>query len=58
MKELKLNGLKSHDYHKLTQHLLPIVIRFMLPKHVKYVITELYFFLKAICAKAIDVCQD
>ncbi|RVW28039.1 hypothetical protein CK203_117608, partial [Vitis vinifera] len=34
MEELKLNGLKSHDYHALMQQLLPVAIRSVLPKHV------------------------
>ncbi|RVW27880.1 hypothetical protein CK203_084925 [Vitis vinifera] len=33
MEELKLNGLKSHDYHALMQQLLPVAIRSVLPKH-------------------------
>ena len=34
MEELKLVGLKSHDYHTLMQQLLPIALRSLLPKHV------------------------
>ena len=55
MEELKLSGLKSHDYHALKQQLLPIVIRSVLPKHVRYAITRLRFFFNAICAKVVDV---
>ncbi|KAL6313128.1 hypothetical protein AAG906_019600 [Vitis piasezkii] len=55
MEELKLNGLKSHDYHALMQQLLPVAIRFVLPKHVKYAITRLCFFFNALCAKVVDV---
>ena len=43
MEELKLSGLKSHDYHALMQQLLLVAIRSMLPKHVKYAITRLCF---------------
>ena len=32
MKEFKLVGLKSHDFHTLMQHLLPIAIWSILPK--------------------------
>ena len=55
MEELKLSGLKSHDYHALTQQLLPVAIRFVLPNHVSYVITRLCFFFNALCAKVVDV---
>ena len=34
--DLKLTGLKSHDCHVLMQQLLPIAIRSVLPKNVRY----------------------
>ena len=55
MEELKLSGLKSHDYHALMQQLLRVAIRFVLPKHVRYVITRLCFFFNALCSKVVDV---
>ncbi|XP_074321844.1 uncharacterized protein LOC141659024 [Apium graveolens] len=54
MKDLKLLGLKSHDCHVLMQHLLPVTIRGILPRHVRVVITKLCFFFNAICNKVID----
>ena len=45
MKDLKLTGMKSHDCHVLMQHLLPVAIRGILPKHVRHVITKLCIFL-------------
>ncbi|KAL6322989.1 hypothetical protein AAG906_023606 [Vitis piasezkii] len=33
MEDLKLYGLKSHDYHALMQQLLPVSLRSVLPKH-------------------------
>ncbi|KAL0536744.1 hypothetical protein IC582_025704 [Cucumis melo] len=36
IEDSKLNGLKSHDCHVLLQQLLPVAIRFVLPKHVRY----------------------
>ncbi|KAL8122564.1 hypothetical protein AgCh_019051 [Apium graveolens] len=54
MKDLKLVGMKSHDCHVLMQHLLPVAIRGILPKHVRLVITKLCFFFNAICSKVID----
>ncbi|XP_075504530.1 uncharacterized protein LOC142541970 [Primulina tabacum] len=57
LSELKLIGLKSHDYHVLMQHFLPILIRDALPKHVRYAIIRLCFFFKDICCKVIDVAK-
>ena len=55
VEELTLHGLKSHDYHALMQQLLPVTIRSVLPKHVRYAITRLCFFFNALCAKVVDV---
>ncbi|XP_074271167.1 uncharacterized protein LOC141595093 [Silene latifolia] len=54
MKDLKLVGLKSHDYHVLLTQLLPVAIRSILPKHVRQVITKLCKFFNAINSKDID----
>ncbi|XP_028091354.1 uncharacterized protein LOC114291688 [Camellia sinensis] len=55
MQDLKLYGLKSHDYHVLMQQLLPVAIRSVLPKHVRHSIIRLCFFFNATCSKAVDV---
>ena len=55
MQDLKLYGLKSHDCHVLMQQLLPVAIRSMLPKHVRYAIIRLCFFFNAICTKVVDL---
>lgn len=52
MKDLKLCGLKSHDYHTLMQQLLPIAIRSVLPKHVRYAITRFCLFFNDLCSKS------
>ncbi|KAL0551666.1 hypothetical protein IC582_010755 [Cucumis melo] len=52
--DLKLYGLKSHDHHVLMQQLLPVVIRGILPKHVRLAIIRLCFFFNAICKKTIE----
>ena len=57
MEELKLFGMKSHDCHTLMQQLLPIAIRSVLPKHVRYAITRYCFFFNSICAKVVDVAK-
>ncbi|RVW31767.1 hypothetical protein CK203_102030 [Vitis vinifera] len=55
MEDLKLYGLKSHDYHTLTQQLLPMSLRSLLPKHVRHAICRLSFFFNALCSKVVDV---
>ncbi|XP_024046507.1 uncharacterized protein LOC112100875 [Citrus clementina] len=55
MKDLKLQGLKSHDCHVLMQQLLPIALRSILPDHVKYAIIRLCFFFNSLCATVVDV---
>ncbi|XP_060965558.1 uncharacterized protein LOC115700084 [Cannabis sativa] len=40
MDKLILSGLKSHDHHILMQHILPVSIRSVLPKKVRYAITR------------------
>ncbi|XP_056698185.1 uncharacterized protein [Spinacia oleracea] len=54
MKNLKLIGLKSHDYHILMEHLLPVAIRSILPEPVRNAITKLCIFFSEICSKEID----
>ncbi|XP_060969620.1 uncharacterized protein LOC115720063 [Cannabis sativa] len=43
MDKLILSGLKSHDHHILMQHILPVSIRSVLPKKVRYAITRTIF---------------
>ncbi|KOM28599.1 hypothetical protein LR48_Vigan553s002800 [Vigna angularis] len=54
MKDLKLVGLKSHDYHVLMQHLLPVAIRAILHASVRGILTHLSLFFNAICKKVVD----
>ncbi|XP_021727425.1 uncharacterized protein LOC110694556 [Chenopodium quinoa] len=54
MDTLKLVGLKSLDCHVLMQHLLPVAIRSILPKIVRYAIIRLCGFFHAIYSKVID----
>ncbi|XP_026442986.1 uncharacterized protein LOC113342769 [Papaver somniferum] len=55
MSDLKLYSLKSHNYHTLMQEFLPLAIRSIFPKHVRYAIIRLCFFFKEICTKEVDV---
>ena len=54
LKDLKLVGLKSHDFHVLMQQLLVVAIRDILPKKIRHAITRLCFFFNVICSKVID----
>ncbi|XP_021749396.1 uncharacterized protein LOC110715131 [Chenopodium quinoa] len=51
MQNLKLVGFKSHDCHVLMQYLLPVAIRSILPKNVRYSIIRLCSFFNAIYSK-------
>ena len=48
IKELQLYGPKSHDYYILMQHLSPVLLRSLLPKHVRHAIARLSFFFNAL----------
>ncbi|GJU31929.1 putative transposase-associated domain-containing protein [Tanacetum coccineum] len=53
LKDRKLIGLKSHDYHKLMQEFLPIAIRSIMHPTIQYAIIMFFFFFKSICSKEI-----
>ena len=55
IKDLKLQGLKSYDYHVLMQKLLPISIRCVLPKHAKEAVIRLCFFFNLLCSNVVDL---
>ena len=55
LQDLKIYGLKSHDCHALMQQLLPLAIRSLLPKHVRYVIIRFCAFFSNLCSKVVDV---
>jgi len=54
MQDLKLVGLKSHDYHVLMQQLLLVAFRAILPTFVIGILTRLCMFFNAICKKVIN----
>ncbi|XP_074341881.1 uncharacterized protein LOC141679277 [Apium graveolens] len=55
MADLKIFGMKSHDCHVLLQQLLPVAIRSVLPKNVRFSIIRLCFFFNTLCNKIVDV---
>src|SRR6266498_20862 len=53
MKDLKLISMKSHEYHVMMTHMLPIAIRCIKPDYVKLVVLRLCHFFNAIAHKVI-----
>ncbi|GJV78813.1 putative transposon, En/Spm-like protein [Tanacetum coccineum] len=53
LKDRKLIGLKSHDYHMLMQEFLPIAIRLIMHPPTRYAIIRFSFFFKSIYSKEI-----
>ena len=51
IKEMKLIGMKTHDWHVVLTQLLPVAIRGILPDDVRHSITKLCYFYNAICSK-------
>ena len=54
MKDLRLVGMKTHDCHILMQQLLPLALRGVLTRDVRFAITKLCSFFNSICSKVID----
>nr|GEV13384.1 hypothetical protein [Tanacetum cinerariifolium] len=55
LKDRKLSGLKSHDYHMLMQEFLPIAICSIMHPAIRYDIIRFCFFFKSICSKEITL---
>nr|GEV00025.1 putative reverse transcriptase domain-containing protein [Tanacetum cinerariifolium] len=55
LKDRKLIGLKSHDYHMLMQEFFPIAIRSIMHPSTQYAIIRFCFFFKSICRKEISL---
>jgi hypothetical protein len=51
---MRINGLKSHDYHVWIERLLPVMVRGYLPDHVWQVLAELSYFFRILCAKELS----
>ena len=54
LKDFKLVGLKSHDFHVLMQQLLAVTIRDILLNKARLAITRLCLFFNVICSKVLD----
>ena len=51
---MRINGLKSHDYHIWIERLLPVMVRGYFPDNVQRVLAELSNFFRIICAKELS----
>jgi len=51
---MRVNGLKSHDYHIWLERLLPVMVRGYVPDHVWQVLAELSNFFRQLCAKELS----
>jgi hypothetical protein len=51
---MRINGLKSHDYHIWIERLLPVMVRGYVPDHVWQVLAELSNFFRQLCAKELS----
>ena len=54
VKELKVTGMKTHDCHTLMQQMLPLALRGILTKDVRFVLAKFCYFFNSICSKVID----
>ncbi|KAL0295226.1 UNVERIFIED_CONTAM: hypothetical protein Sradi_6846000 [Sesamum radiatum] len=53
--ELRMHGMKSHDYHVFMQKLIPIAFREMLPKDVWSALIEVSLLFQSICSTTLNV---
>ena len=52
---MRINRLKSYDYHIWLKRLLPVMVRGYLPDQVWQVLAELSFFFRQLCAKELSL---
>jgi len=55
VKERKILGLKTHDYHVLLHQLLPVALRKNMDKEVAQAIIELCGLFRKLCSKVFDI---
>ena len=52
---LRVNGMKSHDFHVWIQRLLPAMVRGYVPEHLWLLLAELSYFFRQLSAKELSV---
>jgi hypothetical protein len=51
---LRVNGMKSHDYHIWIERLLLVMVRGYVPEHVWLALAELSYFFRQLCTKELS----
>src|SRR6185437_10757726 len=51
---MRINGLKSHDYHIWIERLLPVMVQGYVKEHVWLVLAELSNFFRQLCANELS----
>jgi hypothetical protein len=54
METLRVQGLKSHDYHVWLERIMPVMIRGYVDEETWRVLSRLSFFFRQICARELD----
>jgi hypothetical protein len=54
MDTLRVQGLKSHDYHVWLERIMPVMIRGYVDEKIWRVLAELSYFFRQLCAKELD----
>ena len=54
MNTLRIGGLKSHDYHVWLERVMPGMIRGYVSEDIWWVLAELSYFFRQLCAKELD----
>jgi hypothetical protein len=57
LEQLKVHGLKSHDYHIFIERLLSSIIRGFVKDEIWETLAKLSYFFRVICAKEVDLKQ-
>ncbi|CAN6317512.1 unnamed protein product [Urochloa humidicola] len=57
MDQLKIHGLKSHDFHIFIERLLPVMMRGFVKNDIWEALAELSYFFRVLCAKEVDRAQ-
>jgi hypothetical protein len=51
---LRVNGMRSHDYHIWIERLLPAMVRGYVPEHVWLALAEFSYFFHQLCVKELS----
>ena len=55
IKECRLYGIKSHDWHVFMQTLIPLTYRDLFPKGIQDVLAKISYFFRDICSSKLNV---